>query len=257
MPTQVESDLPDLFDSLVAPEPTLPADQFSPEFLSPALLEKENHHQEAGMPFLQIPSYQTGTVQAATPNESTNRPHLHNRALRPATRGINPAPPFLCSYPLMPSSSFSSIASYTVADHNSGFSFDNNSKHLERNRAAASRSRRKKKRETDQLQNQFQEVSRRKSRLEIEVKDLNRQLLAPKDQILMHSRCNDETIRIYLERIVKQATRHHSFSYASTGETSDEDDRCDGRPPRERGLLSGVEKPIMNQDLTRRPKKRS
>ncbi|KAL2807775.1 hypothetical protein BJX63DRAFT_425134 [Aspergillus granulosus] len=215
MSTQATLDLPDLFlDSLIAPEFILPADPSSPEFLPLTLLEK------------------------------------------PAPRGssetsidaqVNPAPLFLCSFP-----SSSSFASSTAADNNSGFSFDNNclspysdlsdvkssssprwrnrdtdkrAKHLERNRAAASKSRRKKKRETDQLQNQFQEVSRRKSRLEDEVKDLKSQLLSLKDQILMHSRCNDEAIYIYLGRIVEQVTRYNSFSCALTDETDGEDDR--------------------------------
>jgi hypothetical protein len=89
---------------------------------------------------------------------------------------------------------------------------------------AASKSRRKKKRETDQLQNQFQEVSRRKSRLEIEVKDLSRELNSLKDQILMHSGCNDEAIHYYLGRVLKQATRHDSFPYASDYRADEKED---------------------------------
>ncbi|KAJ0419241.1 hypothetical protein BJY00DRAFT_314298 [Aspergillus carlsbadensis] len=268
MSTQATFDLPDFFlDIFIPPESILPADQFSPEFVPLTLLENENHHQKTELPFLQSPSYRTGTVQAAAPNmqdkgdENMNRPRLRNRAIRPAPHGsseisidaqVNSAPPFLFSYPSMPSLSSSSFSSSTAAaNHNSESRFDNNclspysdpssikftssprrrnrdtdkrAKHLERNRVAASKSRQKKKRETNQLQNQFQDVSRRKSRLEIEVKDLNRQLLSLKDQILMHSRCNDEAIHTYLGRIVKQAARH-DFSHALTGEADDEDNR--------------------------------
>ncbi|CEL07709.1 hypothetical protein ASPCAL10864 [Aspergillus calidoustus] len=268
MSAQATFDLPDFFmDFFIPPESILPADQFSPEFVSlTQLLENENHHQETELPFLQTPSCRTGTVEAAAlkmqdkGEENTNRPRLRNRAIRPAPQGSsetsidarsNPAPPFLLSYPSIPSSSSSSFSNSTAAaNYNSESRFDNDSlspysdpssnkvassprrrnrdtdkraKHLERNRVAASKSRRKKKRETNQLQNQFQEVSRRKSRLEIEVKDLNSQLLFLKDQILMHSRCNDEAIHTYLGHIVKQTARH-DFSHALTSEADDEDD---------------------------------
>jgi hypothetical protein len=81
-------DLPDFFlDSLVPPEPILTVDQFSPEFISLALLEQGNRHWKAGTP-CQLD--QTGTVQAVAPNMqdtdnySTNHPRLRNRALRTA-----------------------------------------------------------------------------------------------------------------------------------------------------------------------------
>lgn len=131
-----------------------------------------------------------------------NQPRLRNRALRPAPRDsreestaaeVNQAAPFLHRYPSVPSSSAFSFSGWGAAGHGTEFGFDNNrvsplsdmssnksssplhcqnsgtgkrAKHLERNRAAASKSRQKKQRETDQLQNRFQEVSRRRSSLD-------------------------------------------------------------------------------------------
>lgn len=183
-----------------------------------------------------------------------NQPRLRNRALRPAPPDcrkesidaeINQAASFLQSYPSVPSFPSFSFSSRGVAGHGTDFGIDNNrvsplsdmssnnsssplrwqksdtdkrAKHLERNRAAASKSRQKQKRKTDQLQNRFQEVSRRRSSLDSEVKTLHSQLLFLKDQMLMHSRCEDEAIHLYLSRMVKQATN-------STGEPDDRDAR--------------------------------
>ncbi|KAL4863153.1 hypothetical protein BDV12DRAFT_202365 [Aspergillus spectabilis] len=205
MSTQATFDLPGFFlDSFVPPEPILPAYRFSSEFLSLALLEQGNNYQEAGMP-CQLD--QTGTVQAVAPNmqdkdnDNTHHPRLRNHALRPAPCGSGKA---------LMDAQVSSVTPNRLSPHSdpsdtkslcSPYWWDTNkdkrAKHLERNRAAARKSRRKKKRETDQLQSQFQEVSRIRSRLEVEVKGLKRELLSLKDQILMHSWCNDEAIHNY------------------------------------------------------------
>ncbi|KAL4900094.1 hypothetical protein BDW74DRAFT_103551 [Aspergillus multicolor] len=242
-------------DASIAPESLFLGQEFSPEYLSLSLLEKDDHHPE--MPFeawqyqQQTPMQQMPTIPAES--DEMNRPRLRNRALRPAPpdnrRGsaddMN-QPPYL-SYGSMPSfSSFSSNNS-NPADCDQDFHFSPHSdvssnkstsplrwqtgdtekraKHLERNRAAASKSRQKKKRETDQLRSRFQEASRRKSGLEIEIKELHSQLLSLKDQILMHSRCDDEAIHMYLGRMVKQATRNESISSVSSGEPDREEHR--------------------------------
>jgi hypothetical protein len=96
------------------------------------------------------------------------------------------------------------------------FRKDGVQKHLERNRAAASKSRQKKKRETDQLETRFNKVSRKKRPFEEEIKGLHRDLLYLKDQILIHYRCDDNAIYIYLGHMVKQASKHGSMSSAST-----------------------------------------
>lgn len=177
-----------------------------------------------------------------------DRPRLRNRALRPAPRnsgkdpdmGINQAPPYY-AYPAM--SQFSSFSfPSTVDDNDPDYRLDHNgvsphsemsnnrssplrwqtgdtakrAKHLERNRAAASKSRQKKKRETDLLRTRFEEASRRKSGLEDEIKDLHGQLLSLKDQILLHSRCDDEAIHTYLGQMVKHASKNDSVSSASS-----------------------------------------
>ncbi|KAL4993579.1 hypothetical protein BDV10DRAFT_178841 [Aspergillus recurvatus] len=98
-------------------------------------------------------------------------------------------------------------------------------KHLERNRVAATKSRQKKRRETKQLQFRFQEVSRRKSVLEVEVKQLHKQLLSLKDSILMHSQCDDEAIHLYLKCIARRASENSSSSPAPTRQKDDEDNR--------------------------------
>ncbi|KAL4801655.1 hypothetical protein BDV18DRAFT_164706 [Aspergillus unguis] len=91
-------------------------------------------------------------------------------------------------------------------------------RHLKRNWAAASKSCQKKKHKTDQLKTQFNKVSRKKRLLKEEIKDLYRELLYLKDEILMHSHCDDKAIRIYLSRMVKQATKHGSIRSVSTEE---------------------------------------
>lgn len=302
------------FDPSIAPESLLMRNGFSPEFLPLSLLEKGNHQEDMGFQSMQFPPNQTGNAQELARNmpgegDDTNRPRLRNRALRPAPpdsrKGsidaeMNQGAPFMHSYPSVPS--FSTF-SFDGGDRDPEYGIDNDrvsphsdissnksssplrwqngntdkrAKHLERNRAAASKSRQKKKRETDQLRNRFQEVSRRRSGLEDEIKTLHSQLLSLKDQILMHSRCEDDAIHIYLGRMVKQATKHDSVSSASTGEPGDEDARSHGQesvgsmsPPQgfhshhvhqipmsmgdTRGLPCGVEKPMMHQQMFGEP----
>ncbi|KAL4756504.1 bZIP transcription factor [Aspergillus foveolatus] len=260
-------------DSSIAPESLFLGQEFSPEFLPLSLLEKDGHHHDLPMEHMQFPPHQPAMVSVrAMQGESTNanedmmRPRYRNRALRPAPRDTRKdstddfnQPGFFNSYGPMPSfSSFSSTSTTSnPAEQDPEFRFSPHSdissnksssplrwqtgdaekraKHLERNRAAASKSRQKKKRETDQLRTRFQEVSRRKSTLEIEIKELHSQLLSLKDQILMHSRCDDEAIHLYLGRMVKQATKHDSISSASSGtsassrEQDDEGDRSFGQ----------------------------
>ncbi|KAL4974622.1 hypothetical protein BDW66DRAFT_81232 [Aspergillus desertorum] len=259
---------PDLsLDSSVGPESLFLGQGFSPEFLSLSLLEKHDNHHELPLEPMQFPLHQPAmhplqTMPGESVNDEMSRPRLRNRALRPAPRDTHKEmidefnqPRSLSSYGPMPTfSSFSSASTNPhPAEQDPDLRFsphsdisDNKScsplrwqigdtekraKHLERNRAAASKSRQKKKRETDQLRTRFQEVSRRKSTLEIEIKELHSQLLSLKDQILMHSRCDDEAIHLYLGRMVKQATKHDSISSASSGtsafsrETDDGGDR--------------------------------
>ncbi|KAL4995327.1 hypothetical protein BDV10DRAFT_134201 [Aspergillus recurvatus] len=245
---------PDLsLDSSIAPESLFLGQGFSPEFLSLSLLEKNDHHHELPLEPMQFPPHQHAmhpvqTMPGESANDDMSRPRLRNRTLRPAPRDTRQdstdefnQPRFLSSYGPMPTfSSFSSTSTTSnYAEQDPDFRFSPHSdissnksstplrwqtgdtekraKHLERNRAAASKSRQKKKRETDQLRTRFQEVSRRKSTLEIEIKELHSQLLSLKDQILMHSRCDDEAIHLYLGRMVKQATKYDSISSASSG----------------------------------------
>ncbi|KAL4785967.1 hypothetical protein BJX76DRAFT_322678 [Aspergillus varians] len=196
--------------------------------------------------------------------ENANQPRLRNRALRPAPRDsrkestdieLHQVPPFSHPSPSVPNLSSFSFTGSGDPNRDAEFSLDNDrvsphsdmssiksssplrwqnggtdkrAKHLERNRAAASKSRQKKKRETDLLRTRFQDVSRRRYGLEEEIKALHSQLLSLKDQILMHSRCDDEAIHRYLGRMVKQATQHDSVSSASTAEPDDPEVRYYG-----------------------------
>ncbi|KAL4939680.1 hypothetical protein BDV06DRAFT_224794 [Aspergillus oleicola] len=260
----------DPLDGSIAPDTLFMGNDFPPEFLSLAALDKDQH--EISMASMEFAPNQPGLENmhmaqamqqpAAQPEEMQPRSRLRNRTLIPApsdirkdsmndTAGTNGQlqPPFLQSY--QPTHSLSSFSfSSNSTDHDADFTYDDDpshnrisphtdisnshsppsptslrwhsngssndtekrAKHLERNRAAASKSRQKKKRETENLRSRFQEASRRKSGLEIEIKDLHSQLLSLKDQILMHSRCDDEAIRVYLGRMVKQATRTDSLS---------------------------------------------
>lgn len=215
-------------DLSVAPESLLPSNGFSPEFLSLSSLENGMQHQDTG-----IPSIPFSLDQAE--GGDTGLPCFFNYALQPAPRDsdeelrdteVNQAPPLLPSFSsnadhdaefssnnsqISPHSELSSIKSSTPLCRQNRDT-DKRTRHLERNRAAATKSREKKKRETDQLQNQFQKVSRRRSGLEDEIKSLRSQLLSLKDQMLMHSRCDDNAIHLYLGRMVKQARKHDSIS---------------------------------------------
>ncbi|KAL6230501.1 hypothetical protein BDW75DRAFT_222478 [Aspergillus navahoensis] len=258
---------PDLsLDSSVAAESLFLGQGFSPEFLSLSLLEKNDHDHKPPLEPMQYPPHQPAMhsvqgIPGGSANDDMSCARLRNRTLRPAPRDTRKdstdefnQPHFLDSYGPMPTfSSFSSASTISnPPEQDSDFRFSPHSdigsnksssplrwqtgdrekraKHLERNRAAASKSRQKKKRETDQLRTRFQEVSRRKSTLEIEIKELHSQLLSLKDQILMHSRCDDEAIHLYLGRMVKQATKHDSISSASGGTSAssrEKDDKGD------------------------------
>ncbi|KAL4993568.1 hypothetical protein BDV10DRAFT_22577 [Aspergillus recurvatus] len=259
-------------DSLIATESLLLDNDFSPDFFTLAMLDREDQSTFMQFPFNQ-PQPQPATQPAPLASGESgemNGPHLRNRTLRSATRNpqktqkalvmdldIDRVPFIRHSYPSIRSSgSFSSNFTATTADHDADVHFDQDyvspysdhnsnisnksssplrwhtghnqadsekrAKHLERNRAAASKSRWKKKRETDQLRKQFEEASQRKSGLEVEIKELRTQLLSLKDQILLHSRCDDEAIHLYLGRVVKQVTRHDSVSSASTNKPDEE-----------------------------------
>lgn len=84
-------------------------------------------------------------------------------------------------------------------------------KHLERNRAAATRQ--------FSLRRGSVRHRARSGSSEEEIKDLHSNLLYLKDQILMHSQCDDGAIHFfYLGHMVKQATEHGSMSSVSTKE---------------------------------------
>ncbi|KAL4866700.1 hypothetical protein BDV12DRAFT_131097 [Aspergillus spectabilis] len=247
-------------DSSIAPQSLYMGNGFSPEFLSLALLEKGNHSDMQMSPSMLFLSHQGGAAQAVAQTQQgtddTNRPRLRNRTIRPAPPDsrkrsidteITQPPAYLHNFPSV--SSYSSSSFSNPAEQEQDFIFEETrrsshsdassnksssplqwrnddkskrAKHLERNRAAASKSRQKKKRETDLLRNRFQLVSQRRNELEDEIKNLHSKLLFLKDQILMHSRCDDEAINLYLGRMVKQATKHESISSASSGDADDE-----------------------------------
>ncbi|KAL4993109.1 hypothetical protein BDV10DRAFT_33210 [Aspergillus recurvatus] len=227
----------------VAPSSVLLSNGFNQEFFNLALPDQGS---DSVMPM----SCQTNNHLDQTPSippiqTEMIRPRLRNRQLRPAPQTnrercldgeMNRNEPFFqCpSYTDFSSNEYDhdqNFAFNEARSHHSDLSgsksspirhgfrwdrFQRRERHLERNRAAASKSRQKKKRETDQLKTRFNEVSRKKRLLEEEIKDLHRELLYLKDEILMHSRCDDEAIRIYLGRMVKQATKHGSISSVST-----------------------------------------
>ncbi|KAL4993202.1 hypothetical protein BDV10DRAFT_30172 [Aspergillus recurvatus] len=231
---------------VVAPSSVLLSNGINQEFFDLALPDQGS---DPVMPMSCQPNNHPDQMPSIPPIQTKMiRPRLRNRQLRPApqtnhTRSLDgemdrTEPFFQCP-------SYTDFFSSNEHDHDQDFAFDEarshhsdlsssksspirhgfrwdgvqkRERHLERNRAAASKSRQKKKRETDQLKMRFNEVSRKKRLLEEEIKDLHRELLYLKDEILMHSRCDDEAIRIYLGRMVKQATKHGSIRSVSTEE---------------------------------------
>ncbi|KAL4993576.1 hypothetical protein BDV10DRAFT_178836 [Aspergillus recurvatus] len=282
----------------IAPSSLLLSNDFNHEFLNLALLD-----QGAGtdMPMPYQPNNQDQKPSVPPPIQTeTIQPRLRNRQLRPAPQTyrkrsldneMNQAAPFF-QCPSYTDFSFNEhdhdhnpdqdFGFDEARSHHSDLSSSKSSptrhsfredgvqkreKHLERNRAAASKSRQKKKRETDQLKTRFDEVSRKKRLLEEEIKGLHRDLLYLKDQILMHSRCDDRPIHIYLGRMVKQVSKHESMSSASTGEVAARSESppdiwaqsCQDAEQGVRGLSSpgpggmscGVDKPIIDPIMYR------
>ncbi|KAL4999896.1 hypothetical protein BDV10DRAFT_163553 [Aspergillus recurvatus] len=262
-------------DSLIATESLLMDNEFSPDFFTLAMLDREGQSMFMQFPPNQPqpqPATQSAPLASGESGEM-NGPRLRNRTLRSAPRNpqetqealimdpdMDRVPFIRHSYPSIrssgsfPSNSTATTADYDAdghfdqdcvspySDHNSNISNKTSSplrwhtghnqadsekraKHLERNRAAASKSRWKKKRETDQLRKQFEEASQRKSGLEVEIKELRTQLLSLKDQVLLHSLCDDEAIHLYMGRMVKQVTRHDWVSSASTNKPDKERER--------------------------------
>ncbi|KAL3440225.1 hypothetical protein BJX65DRAFT_35889 [Aspergillus insuetus] len=270
------------------------SNSFNPKFLNLALLDKWTH---GDIPMPSQPSNNPDRMASIPPSmqTKTTRPHLRNRQLLPASQNnhersledeMNKALPFL-QYP-----SYTNFSN--KHDHNQSpdqdFGFDEarshhsdlssstkssptrhsfwrdevgkREKHLERNRMAASKSRQKKKHEIDQLKTRFNKVSRKKQLLEEEIKRLHSDLLYLKDQILMHSQCDDEAIHSYLGRMVKEATKHGSMRSVSIEEEIPRSESPPGTKAHfcqdtEQGLLGlfspgpdgtscGVEKPIID-----------
>ncbi|KAL3472292.1 hypothetical protein BJX99DRAFT_9153 [Aspergillus californicus] len=224
---------------------------YDQDFLSLSLLEKEND-QEMMPPMSFECLNQQGPMQAVDTTQEEVKPRRtrqlrpaprHNRK-RSSEADMAQVPPLLHTYPSISSGSLSSYPTSSSHSHSNSqdhgdFTFNHSptsptsdlsspkssmmgswhpddvqkrEKHLERNRAAASKSRQKKKRETDQLKNRYQDVSRRRKYLEEQIKALHSNLLFLKDQILMHSRCDDSAIHRYLGQMVKHAARNESVS---------------------------------------------
>lgn len=245
-------------DSLIASEPLYLGKNFFPEFISLSLLEK-GQHEDMEMPFFsnQTGSMEAMAPNMQSEDNDISLPRLHNGALRRASRDsltesndtkTNRAPPFLHSYQSAPSFSSASVSRCCTTSHDTELSFNTNrgspplymssnkslsplrcqktgkdkrARNLERNRAAASKSRQKKKRETTELQSRFQTVNHKRSSLANEIKTLHRQLLSLKDQILLHSRCEDEAIHLYLSGMIKQATKRDSISSTAESDIGD------------------------------------
>jgi hypothetical protein len=267
-------------NSAVTPSSLLLSNGFNQEFLNLALLEQPTHGMPMQFQPNNQQAHIQGIPQPPMQGDTTPRARLRNRQLRPAPRSnrkrslddeMNQAPPPYLQYPSYTNfSSFSSASTdhahedspeqdFTFNDARSHHSYSSSpkssptthsfrhdevqkrEKHLERNRAAASKSRQKKKRETDQLKTRFNEASRKKRLLEEEIKELHSALLFLKDQILMHSRCDDDAIHVYLGRMVKEATKHGSISSGSA-----EEDMAQSLSPPETEVQSRPEQPAFD-----------
>ncbi|KAL3495008.1 hypothetical protein BJX62DRAFT_233659 [Aspergillus germanicus] len=285
-------------ENLVAsPSSLLLSNGFNPEFLNLALLDKRTHRdiqkgsQHSNNPDRTPsipPSVQSKTTtrrlrsRQLLPESQTNRERsLEGKTIKallffqhPSSTNFsnkhdhNPNPDQGLGFDGAPSH-HSDLSSYTKSSPTRpGFWRDKvqkREKHLERNRMAASKSRQKKKHETDQLKAQFNKVSRQKQLLEEEVKRLHSDLLYLKDQILMHSQCDDEAIHSYLGRMVEEATKRGSLSSVSMEEEVPQSESPPGTnaqpcqdteqgllgifSPEPDGMLCGVEKPIIDPEI--------
>lgn len=93
-------------------------------------------------------------------------------------------------------------------------------KFLERNRLAASKCRQKKKENTLQLETQFKEQSGKKELLVNEIARLRSEILGLKNEVLRHSQCGDEPIKLHLAQMVKRIT-YNDNSGSGAPEISD------------------------------------
>ncbi|OQD86519.1 hypothetical protein PENANT_c007G02224 [Penicillium antarcticum] len=79
-------------------------------------------------------------------------------------------------------------------------------KFLERNRLAASKCRQKKKEHTQQLEFHFKHQSEKHSALMTEIARLRSEVLGLKNEVLKHSQCGDEPIKMHLAQMLKKIT---------------------------------------------------
>jgi hypothetical protein len=79
-------------------------------------------------------------------------------------------------------------------------------KFLERNRLAASKCRQKKKEHTQQLEFRYKHQSEKHQCLITEIARLRSEVLGLKNEVLRHSQCGDEPIKLHLAQMLKRIT---------------------------------------------------
>ncbi|KAJ6033274.1 uncharacterized protein N7446_008435 [Penicillium canescens] len=79
-------------------------------------------------------------------------------------------------------------------------------KFLERNRLAASKCRQKKKEHTQQLEFRYKHQSEKHQSLMTEIARLRSEVLGLKNEVLKHSQCGDEPIKMHLAQMLKKIT---------------------------------------------------
>ncbi|KAJ5757614.1 uncharacterized protein N7511_006308 [Penicillium nucicola] len=79
-------------------------------------------------------------------------------------------------------------------------------KFLERNRLAASKCRQKKKEHTQQLEYRYKHQSEKHQALMTEIARLRSEILGLKNEVLKHSQCGDEPIKMHLAHMLKKIT---------------------------------------------------
>ncbi|KAH8427350.1 bZIP transcription factor [Aspergillus melleus] len=93
---------------------------------------------------------------------------------------------------------------------------------LARNRRAATKCRERKREFTKKLQDQYEEVARRKHALESEFAQLQGEVLELKNELLRHSQCADPAIQNHLAGMVKNVTVAQSPILARSGHAPSE-----------------------------------
>ncbi|KAB8077712.1 hypothetical protein BDV29DRAFT_167674 [Aspergillus leporis] len=119
-------------------------------------------------------------------------------------------------------------------------------KFLERNRLAASKCRQKKKEHTKLLEDRYKEVSTKHNELQAERARLHNEWLNLRDEMLKHTNCDDEAMRLYHAQSVRDTSKKYSQGTTPRGISQDTPPHKMAPSP---SLAFGFDGPLLSTDM--------